>query len=73
MSSIKEQKLYWQNEIIARLEKAGILKFLINEVADSLDYLNLYKVKNVYNGIDKLITTLKEMQTNYMLATIKKI
>jgi len=73
MSSLKEQKLYWQNEIIAKLEKAGILKFLINEVADSLDYLNLYKVKNVYNGIDKLITTLKEMQTNYMLATIKKI
>ncbi len=66
MSSLKEQKLYWQNEIIAKLERKWILWFLIEEIKDSLEYLNAYKVKNVYENVDLLLADLSAIQTTYL-------
>jgi len=64
--SMKEKKEFWKSEIIARLEKEEIVWFIVDEVRDSLDYLNPYKIKNVYENLDKFVTSLKELSSNYI-------
>jgi len=63
--SMKEKKELWKNEIIARLEKEQILGFIIDEVRDSLDYLNPYKMQNVYKNLNTLVSSLKDLTKNY--------
>jgi len=63
---MKEKKEQWKQEIIARLEKENLMWFIVDEIKDSLDYLNPYKVKNVYENLDRLITELKEINANYI-------
>jgi len=64
--SMKDKKEFWKSEIIARLEKEEIVWFIVDEVRDSLDYLNPYKIKNVYENLDKLVNSLKELSSNYI-------
>ena len=64
--SMKEKKEQWKQEIIARLEKENLMWFIVDEIRDSLNYLNPYKVKNVYENLDRLITELKEINENYI-------
>jgi len=71
MTETKRQKLYWQSKIIAELKKKGILGFLVEEISDSLNYLNSYKVKNVYENLDLLIADLSNIQTNYIREVLK--
>ena len=63
---MKEKKEQWKQEIIARLEKENLMWFIVDEIRDSLDYLNPYKVKNVYENLDRLVTELKEINANYI-------
>ncbi len=54
------------NEIVDILLENKILGFLVDEVAYSLYYMNPYKVKNVYEQLDNLINSLREIQNNYI-------
>ena len=64
--TMKEKKEQWKKEIIARLEKENLMWFIVDEIKDSLDYLNPYKVKNVYENLDQLVMSLKEINENYI-------
>ena len=57
--TMKEKKEQWKKEIIARLEKENLMWFIVDEIKDSLDYLNPYKVKNVYENLDPLVMNFK--------------
>jgi len=63
---IKDKKDLWKEEIISKLEKENILWFIVEEVKDSLDYLNPYKMKNVYENLDQLIFALKQIEQSYI-------
>ncbi len=60
------EKEVLKEKIIKKLEKVDILWFLKNEVYDSLDYLNKYKLKNLYLNMDKFIEDLKRINTYYI-------
>jgi len=66
MGSLKSKQVYLRNKILDKLTDAGILDFLIIEVISSIDYLNYYKTKSVYDKIDNLIQELKEIQKDYI-------
>ena len=63
---MKDKKDLWKEEIISKLEKENILWFIVEEVKDSLDYLNPYKMKNVYENLDQLIFALKQIEQSYI-------
>ena len=63
---IKDKKDLWKEEIISKLEKENILWFIVEEVKDSLDYLNPYKMKNVYENLDQLVLALKQIEQSYI-------
>lgn len=60
------EKEVLKEKIIKKLEKVDILWFIKNEVYDSLDYLNKYKLKNLYLNMDKFIEDLKRINTYYI-------
>jgi len=55
-----------KEKIIRKIDKVDILWFLKNEVYDSLDYLNKYKLKNLYLNIDEFIKDLKRINIYYI-------
>jgi len=66
MESLKSKQIYLRNEILDKLTQAGILDFLVIEVISSVNYLNYYKTKSIYDRIDELIKELKEIQKDYI-------
>jgi len=61
-----EEKTKIITKIIDRLNKENILWFIVEEVEDSLDYLNKYKLKNIENNLDSFILNLKKVNENYV-------
>ena len=63
---MKEKRDLWKEKIISKLKKENILWFIIDEIEDSLDFLNPYKIKNVYENVDQLILSLKQIEQSYI-------
>ena len=59
-------KINMRDSIINALEKENILWFIISEIEDSLDYLNKYKLKNIYDDLSNFIEELKQLNQNYI-------
>ncbi len=53
----EKQKL--KQKILNKLEKEKFLNIILEEIDDSLDYLNKYKLKNIYDNINSFIEELK--------------
>ncbi len=68
---IKNKKKYWKIKIISALENENILWFIIEEIWDSLEYLNVYKIKNVYENLDSFVNRIKLINENYIKAISK--
>jgi len=60
------QKQKWIDSVEKALIKANILKFLVDEIVDSMYYLNLYKAKNVYDNVDYLVEKMKKINDDYV-------
>ena len=53
----EKQKL--KQKILNKLGKEKFLNIILEEIDDSLDYLNKYKLKNIYDNINAFIEELK--------------
>ena len=53
----EKQKL--KQKILNKLKKEKFLNIILEEIDDSLDYLNKYKLKNIYDNINSFIEELK--------------
>jgi len=60
------KKLCRKDGIHIKLTQAGILPFLIEEVMQSLGYMNAYKIKNVYEKVDEFVEKVKNIQKSYV-------
>ncbi len=58
----EKQKL--KQKILNKLEKEQFLNIVLEEIADSLDYLNKYKLQNIYDNIVYFIHDLKTINVN---------
>jgi len=52
--------------IIEEIKKENLMWFIVEEVEDSLDYLNKYKLKNIYDDLSNFIEELKQLNQNYI-------
>lgn len=52
--------------IIEEIKKENLMWFIVEEVEDSLDYLNKYKLKNIYDNLSNFIEELKQLNQNYI-------
>ena len=66
MESMSHRRLCWKDGIHIRLTNAGILPFLVEEIMQSLDYMNAYKIKNVYDKLDEFVGKIKDIQKSYI-------
>jgi len=55
-----------RNEIIEKLENAGIMLFIIEEVSYSLKYLNYYKLQNIQENINIFIGRITNLNNSYI-------
>ena len=63
----KEKNMIEMREyIVYRLYKAGIMWFILDEVDDSLIYLNKYKLKNIFDNVDEFVKHMKIVNQNYI-------
>ncbi len=66
----EKQKL--KQKILNRLVKENLLNVILEEINDSLDYLNKYKLQNIYDNINYFIEDLKNINVN-CINWLKKI
>ena len=66
MESMAHKKLCRKDGIHVKLTQADILPFLVEEVMQSLDYMNAYKVRNVYEKLDEFVEKIKNIQNSYV-------
>ncbi len=66
----EKQKL--KQKILNRLVKENLLNVILEEINDSLDYLNKYKLQNIYDNINYFIEDLKNINLN-CINWLKKI
>jgi len=52
--------------IIEEIKNENLMWFIVEEVEDSLDYLNKYKLKNIYDNLSNFIEELKQLNQNYI-------
>jgi len=58
----EKQKL--KQKIWNRLKEEQLLNIILEEITDSLDYLNKYKLQNIYDNINYFIDDLKKINLN---------
>lgn len=61
----KYETLEMRQEILDSLKKQNIMPFIIEEVADSLYYLNRYKIKNIKNNLNLFINKIILLNVYY--------
>jgi len=66
------EKYKLKQKIIKKLEDEGFVSIIIDEVFDSLDYLNKYKLKNIYDNIAYFVEDLKVLNIKF-IDWLKKI
>ncbi len=66
----EKQKL--KQKILNKLVKENLLNIILEEINDSLDYLNKYKLQNIYDNINYFIEDLKNINLN-CINWLKKI
>jgi len=54
-----------KRQLINELKKHNIMPFILQEVEDSLSYLNKYKLKNVYKNMDIFVKKLLSISNMY--------
>ncbi len=60
-----QEKEKLKEKIIQSLQQAGIIWFIIQEVEDSLDYLNKYKLKNIVDNLDLFVKDMEKISNSY--------
>ena len=60
-----QEKEILKEKIIKELNNTGIIWFLIQEVEDSLDYLNKYKLQNIIDNLDLFVEDIKKLSNSY--------
>lgn len=60
-----------RQDIIKKLKEKDILPFILNEIEDSLDYMNKYKLQNILKSIDQLSKHLETLDKNYKNSLFK--
>ena len=66
----EKQKL--KQKILNKLVKENLLNIILEEINDSLDYLNKYKLQNIYDNINYFVEDLKNINLN-CINWLKKI
>ncbi len=61
-----------RENIIIKCEKYDIMPFIIDEISDSLAYLNQYKIANIQDNIDCFIDKIISLNNNYCNSLIIK-
>jgi len=54
------------NTIITAIRKEKVMWFIVDEIEDSLDYLNKYKLKNIYDNLPEFIKEIKQLNEKYI-------
>ena len=59
-------KFELKEKIIEAIKNLDIMWFIVEEVEDSLDYLNKYKLLNIYENIESFLIDIKNVNENYI-------
>lgn len=54
-----------RQDIMKKLEEYDILPFILDEIEDSLDYMNKYKLQNIIKNIESLAKKLENLNKSY--------
>ena len=60
-----QEKEKLKQKIVQALNKEGIIWFIVQEVEDSLDYLNKYKLQNIVDNLDLFVNDIKRLSNSY--------
>ena len=54
------------DKIITEVSKLDVMWFIKEEIEDSLDYLNKYKLMNIYENIEAFCQDIQQVNKNYI-------
>jgi len=60
----EKQKL--KQKILNRLKQEQLVNIILEEITDSLDYLNKYKLQNIYDNINYFVADLKKVNLSFV-------
>lgn len=59
-------------KILEEIEKYNIFSFIVEEIENSLVYINKYKLQNIYDNINEFIEDILKINQDY-IEWLKKI